>query len=121
MKMYYTAIDVRFSKPQLAKSVSKAMIVDPDHDAKEYVLGFGQGIGCTAKDIDALKMLVETFVYTNDFDAESKIIYDEIDEVDLDDIYEDEDIKDSLKQDPSKEGIWYATGRGFYDDEDEEE
>ncbi len=33
-------------------------------------------------------------------------------------IYNDEDVKDSLIQDPLKIGIWYRTGFGFYNTED---
>ena len=83
--------------------------------------GFYQNVGVTAEDEETARHLVVRMIRDDSPDLVSamSVEFDEISvipEEDLqEEIYDDEDIADSVTfTDPMREGIWYRTGRIYY-------
>ncbi|MFC1494318.1 hypothetical protein ACFL6W_03465 [Thermodesulfobacteriota bacterium] len=112
--IYWVRVDAKLAEP-----------ITFDDEKSKKVHGFFREIGCTAQNENTMRGLVEDWVK---YDAPelSEIIYEHIGIIALEDlqreIYEDKDVKESLLGHPQKQGIWYSTGRMFYDpnsDDDE--
>ena len=113
MPIYWLNIDVKFTKP---------MPVEDERTSSQKACGYMQDLGATYPNEEALKSAIASFVYQTIDAASVEINYEYIGIISPDDIqkeiYEDEDVAQSLCSDPIKDGIWYRTGRGFYPDEE---
>lgn len=112
MPIYWLQIDVKFREPMELKGAEDGV----------KIYGYLQDIGATFPDEEVLKSSIVELVYEDEFmDATNvEITYEYIGVIPPDraqkEIYGDSDIAHQLLSDPTNDGIWYQTGRGFYSD-----
>ena len=93
-----------------------------DIETKELVYGFIKEFGITASSEEQAKIMLLDHIQSKGEIAptEIKIKYKHIGQISPEEmqreIFDDQDINDSLLQSPYNEGVWYATGCGFYND-----
>ncbi len=118
MPIYWLNIDVKFKEP---------MELEDEEDEKtsyQKIYGYLQNIGATFPNEKALKAAIANLVYEDEFidAANAEIIYEYIGVIPPNrvqkEIYKDRDIAHLLRSEPTNDGIWYRTGRGFYSDEE---
>ena len=115
MSIYWIELEVGFHKPM--------PVNEEDSDiATTYANGFIQQIGCTADSEEGAKQMVSDYLINLAWlDLQmSKVNYDRIgiisDNDVQSDIYEDNDIRDSIISNPFDKGIWYISGKAFFAD-----
>ena len=111
MPIYYVNLDVRFKRPL-------DLIEEDGSVAMKKITGYLQEVGATFPNSATLERAITDLV-VNDTDASNvEIVYDHvgiIPEEDLQsEVYDDEDIKDSLIAAPAAVGVWFKTGKGYY-------
>ncbi len=112
MSIYYVHLDVKFKRPL------KIVHEKPKRTRQNNISGFLQEIGCTANSEEVMRTRVIDQALSADEKLNAEAHFEYIGVIEPDslnqEIYEDKDIADALKQDPRCEGIWYASGRGYY-------
>ena len=113
MPIYYVNLDVRFKRPL-------DLFEGDGSVATKKIAGYLQGVGATFPNPATLESAIADVVFQDQDEDTSnvEIVYDYvgiIPEEDLQsEIYDDEDIKDSLISSPYAVGVWYKTGKGYY-------
>ena len=116
MPIYWLELNVKFKEP---------MDCEDEEDGKitySKIYGYMQHLGATFPNEEELKAEIASLVY-EDFDAANvDIVYDDIGIIPPHKlnkwIHEDTDMHLRLRSEPTNNGIWYRTGRGFYEDEE---
>ena len=120
MTIYWVNIEVNFNHPM-------DLMDDENRALPQKVVGFLQEFGCTCEDENKLKQTVKDYLKELDWMSfpESEVTFDRIGEINpselSSEIYEDPEIRDALIANPKKEGLWYASGKAFFSDNEEEE
>jgi len=114
LNIYWIDIDIVFNSPM--------PVYDQDNKHDESVYGAIMEVGITDDSEENAKTQVTSMISNlTDWDSSSYTVkFERIGIIDKDnvhsEIYTDEDVRDSLLQDPLKKGIWYKTGFGFYNE-----
>ena len=115
LTVYWLSIDASFD--------TRIQIFDENEiETDDFAYGFFKEFGITASSEEMAKKFLQEYIYSKDqfSPSNTNIKYEHIGVIPHNDvqkeIYEDEEIKDSLLQSPYAEGIWYTTGCGFYND-----
>lgn len=115
MPIYWLNIDVKFKKPMDFEDE------EDDETINRKIVGYLQNIGATFPNEQELKASVQSLV-DEDFDKNDvEIVYEHVGVIApnkiKEEIYDDGDVMHNLRSEPTENGIWYRTGRGFYWDE----
>ena len=114
LNVFYISLEVTFSEP--------LHIIDEQCSASAMsVGGYFQEIGITAHDDSEARGIIESLVHNEFPVSECTIRFSRIGIIDSahikSEIFDDDDIHDSLIQNPLLPGIWYKTGHAYYYDE----
>lgn len=118
VQVYWLAIDISFSPPLIFAD-------NEEGSTGEKAFGALIEIGVTeTSEEDAKKQAISHIREFSDWDnSQYSVAFDHIGVIETNDIqseiYGDNDICDSLIQNPSQKGIWYRSGFAFYTDENE--
>ena len=112
VKIYWVKLEINFEK-------KIPLLDEKNRELPEGIIGFSQEIGCTADNEEELKEIINNYLRELEWiDQETEVVFDRIGEIEPNkissEIYGDPDIKDSLRSNPRKRGIWYSSGRAFF-------
>jgi hypothetical protein len=116
--IFWIRVDLRLDKP--------LTVLDESHAVhSEAALGALMEFGVTAETEERARKIVEDWFGADErfrgltYRLEFEYI-GEIDRSELQsEVYADEDVADGLLADPANKGLWYRTGVGWYDEEDD--
>ena len=116
LNIYWLITNTVFSTPL-------SMRDENGEEINEYAYGYYKELGITASTEEHAKSICYNHLrITDDLSTSDIIQYEHIGLIPPSDvqseILNDEDINDCLLQSPRKEGVWYVSGRGFYNDQD---
>ena len=100
------------------------LLNDQKNEVSSGATGFFQEYGCTADDENELKEIIHADL--NEMEwldlLKTKISFERIGIISQEEIqseiYADLDIREALKANPRKKGIWYKSGKAFFTEED---
>ena len=118
MPIYWIVTEGVFHEP-VARDDSEA-----SSDGAKPFLGFLMALGCTADDEEEARRRATDHVVEHSRDlAEFELHVETVDVMGESDlrqtVYSDESVKAALRHDPREWGLWYASERGFYSEDDE--